>query len=46
MCAKLSSGDLNPDPYPTHLINTYTYGMTITPKECRSQIQFFKILEF
>ena len=29
MCVKFSLGDLNPDPYPPHLTNTYICGVTI-----------------
>ena len=28
MCVKLPSEDLNPDPYPSHLTNTYTCEVT------------------
>ena len=28
MCVKLSSGNLNPDPYTPHPISIYTYGVT------------------
>ena len=34
MCVKLPSGDLNPDPYPPHLISTYTCRVTIAPRVC------------
>ena len=34
MCIKLFSKNLNPDPYPPHPINTYTYEVTIKPREC------------
>ena len=32
MCATLSFGDLNPDPYPSYLTSTYTCKMTTAPK--------------
>ena len=32
MCVKLSLEDLNLGPYPPHSTNTYTCGVTITPK--------------
>ena len=36
MCVKLPPGDLNPGPYPSHPINTYTCGMTIASRMCDS----------
>ena len=35
MCVNLLLGDLNPDPYPLHPTNTYTYGVTIALRMCR-----------
>ena len=32
MCVKLPLGDLNPVPYPPHLISTYTYEVTIASR--------------
>ena len=32
MYVKLSLGNLNPDPYSSHSISTYTYRITITSK--------------
>ena len=32
MCVKLLPGDLNPDPYPPHPTNIYTYEVTTAPK--------------
>ena len=32
MYVKLPSGDLNPDPYPSYSINTYTCGVTIASR--------------
>ena len=37
MCVKLPPGDLNPDPYPPHPINTYTCEVTNTPIVCGGQ---------
>ena len=34
MCVKRPLGDLNLDPWPPHLISTYTYGVTTTPRVC------------
>ena len=34
MCVKFPPRDLNPGPYPPHLTNTYTYGVTTAPKVC------------
>ena len=44
MCVKLSSGDLNPDPCPLHLTNTYTCGVITTPK-VRSGNNILKIIK-
>ena len=38
MCVKLYSRDLNPGPYPPHLISTYICGVTIAPKVCGGKI--------
>ena len=38
MCVKLSSGDLNPRPYPPHPTSTYTCGVTIAPRVCDGQV--------
>ena len=35
MCVKLSLGDLNSNPCPSHLTNTYK--MTITPRICSGE---------
>ena len=35
MCVKLPPGDLNPNPYPPHPTNIYTYGV-ITAQRVRS----------
>ena len=32
MCVKLPLGDLNSGPCPLHPTNTYTYGVTTTPR--------------
>ena len=32
MCVTLSLGDLNPDPYPSYLISTYTFKVTTASK--------------
>ena len=32
MCVKLLPRDLNPDSYPAHPTNTYTYEVITTPK--------------
>ena len=32
MCVKLSLGDLNPGPYPSHPTNIYTCKVTTTPR--------------
>ena len=32
MCVKLPVGDLNPDLYPPHSTNTYTYKVTTAPR--------------
>ena len=32
MCVKFLSGDLNPDPYPSHPTNIYTCKVTTTPR--------------
>ena len=32
MCVKLSPGDLNPGPYPSHPTSIYTCGVTNTPR--------------
>ena len=37
---KLPSGDLNPNPYPPHPINTYIYRVTIVLKNIRWSDQF------
>ena len=34
MCVKLPSRDLNPDPYPPHPTNIYTYKVITAPKVC------------
>ena len=34
ICVKLTSRDLNSTPYPPHLTNTYTCGVTIAPRVC------------
>ena len=34
MCVKLSPRDLNPDPYPLHFTNIYTYKVTTISKVC------------
>ena len=34
MCVKLPPKDLNLDPCPPHLTNTYTYKVTIAPRVC------------
>ena len=41
MYVKFHLGDLNPDPYPSHPINTYTCGVIITPKMCSSICETF-----
>ena len=38
ICVKLTSRDLNSNPYPPHLTNTYTCGVTIAPRVCSGQI--------
>ena len=40
MCVKLSSGNLNPDPYPSHLTSTYTYRGTIVSRVCLRSAYF------
>ena len=37
MCVKLPPGDLNLGPCPPHSANTYTYGVTITPRVCGNE---------
>ena len=44
MCVKLSSGDLNPDPCPPHLTNTYICGVITTPR-VRSGNNILKIIK-
>ena len=34
MYVKLPPGDMNLGPYPPHLTNTYTCGVTIAPRLC------------
>ena len=34
ICVKFPSRDLNPDLYSPHPKNTYSCGVTITPKRC------------
>ena len=34
MCVKFSPKNLNPDPYHTHLTNTYTCRVTIAQRVC------------
>ena len=34
MCVKLPPRDLNPNPYPLHSTNIYTFGVTIASKMC------------
>ena len=34
MCVRFLPGDLTSDPYLSHLTNTYTCGVTITPRVC------------
>ena len=36
MCVKFPRKDLNPDPCPPHLTNTYTCGVIIAPRMCSS----------
>ena len=38
MCIKFSIGDLNFNPYPPHLTNTYTCKAIITPKVLNNKI--------
>ena len=45
MCIKLSAGDLNPDPYPSHPTNTYTYRMTTTPRVCGGKTYYLFTLD-
>ena len=42
MYVKLPSGDLNPDPYPSYSINTYTCGVTIASRICDGFKTFIK----
>ena len=49
MCVKLSPGDLNPSPCPTHLTSTYICGVTIAPTsytlvDCTKQLSQIKDL--
>ena len=38
MRVKLPPRDLNPGPYPSHSINTYTYGVTIASMVCGGEM--------
>ena len=37
ICVKLTSRDLNSNPSPPHLTNTYTCGVTIAPRVCNGE---------
>ena len=41
MCVKFPPRDLNSDPCPPHLINTYIYGVTITLRTCSGYLDYF-----
>ena len=45
MCLKLSSGNLNPGPYPLHSTSTYTCKVIIAPKICDGMKYFWNIDE-
>ena len=45
MCVKLPPGDLNPDPCPSHLTNTYTCGVTIAPRVCGGAVDDLDIMK-
>ena len=50
MCVKLPLRDLNPDPYPSHLTSTYTYGVTTASRVhgdyfCLSNYLLFSSIE-
>ena len=45
ICVKLSPENLNPDPFPPHLTNTYTCRVSNTPKVCGSYLLLFLIIQ-
>ena len=46
MCVKFPPRNLNPGRYPLHSTNTYTCGVTITPRVCGGKKCFLKKLSF
>ena len=45
MCVKLPLGDLNIGLCPSHLMSTYTYGVTIAPNMCGGIYKKIKMKE-
>ena len=43
MCVKLLLGDLNPNPYPLHPTNTYTYRVIIAPRVCDGVVEVVSV---